>query len=293
LAVRAKKIASVRCKGRDMRENERYENGLLTVRFIGPELNTRGVSIYDLSTTLLALQRIIHKAYLAQNDRLQKGAYPDKKERAILALQIGERRRASDAFALLSILNEPAVQATISRVIDWVGSALTSYYLTRVVQDIGSIKNPQQQNLISSIYPEALQLSQRIDAVGGVEAISLGSPGLGQEVVAVFDERNKDYISSLKGETALGTRQEIEGKVYKLYPASNIVAIRRGGGSTVNVFLNENDFHEIRYRQERSPRYSFNGWPRYKFGVETKAITEFEAGSIRYISKNEQEAEGE
>src|SRR5690606_19685943 len=112
---------------------ESYENGLLTIRFIGEELHVRGVSIYDLSTSLLAVQRIMHKAYLAQEGRLEKGAFPDKEEREILALQLGERRRASDAFALVSLLSDPAIQAQVSKVVDWVCGGLISYYTGKVI----------------------------------------------------------------------------------------------------------------------------------------------------------------
>ena len=45
-----------------MRDREKYENGLFTLRFTGEGLSEHGVSIYDFASTLLALQRIINKA---------------------------------------------------------------------------------------------------------------------------------------------------------------------------------------------------------------------------------------
>ena len=70
-----------------MQARERYENGLFTIRFIGENLSARGVSIYDLSLSLLAIQRIVHKAHLSLEDKLIKGAFPSKEERQQLALQ--------------------------------------------------------------------------------------------------------------------------------------------------------------------------------------------------------------
>ena len=42
------------------------ERALLTIRFVGPELQTRGMPIYELGTAFVALQRIVNKAYLAE-----------------------------------------------------------------------------------------------------------------------------------------------------------------------------------------------------------------------------------
>lgn len=47
-----------------MQNRERYENGILTIRFTGEALGVHGVSIYDLGEALLAIQRIVHKAHL-------------------------------------------------------------------------------------------------------------------------------------------------------------------------------------------------------------------------------------
>ncbi|MDF5575772.1 hypothetical protein P3717_23255 [Vibrio parahaemolyticus] len=94
-----------------MQEREKYENGLFTIRFIGDDLDKRGVSIYDLGESLIAFQRIINKAYLAQEDRLVKGAFPSSEERQHLALQIGQRKEPpmdspSFQYWLIHILNK-------------------------------------------------------------------------------------------------------------------------------------------------------------------------------------------
>lgn len=91
----------------------RYEESLLTVRFVGPNLDTVGVGIYDLGLTLVAFQRLVHKAYLMSQNRMGKGAFPQKHERQGLALQIGERTRKSDAFGLIPIVTNPAVLQTL------------------------------------------------------------------------------------------------------------------------------------------------------------------------------------
>jgi hypothetical protein len=266
-----------------LNEREKYENGLFTVRFIGEDLKTHGVNIYDLSHSLLAIQRIVHKAHLSIEDRLVKGAFPNKEARKNLALQIGERRRTSDAFALVPLLADPTVQEYLKKLADYVFSGIAGYYVGDVLDRVKKEKDQNKQIFIGSIYTEVANIVNRIDASGGVEAISLGSPALNRETMAAFTSDTKDYLSELKSQYFLGNYQEIRGRVYKLYPASRIVAIRRSGGRTVSVFLSPEDFDRIRYHKESNPLFSFKGRPRYQFGVETKAISEFDADEIEYM----------
>lgn len=266
-----------------MKNRERYENGLFTLRFVGEELKARGVSIYDLSHCLLAIQRIVHKAHLSIDDRLMKGAFPDKEERQFLALQIGERRRESDAFALIPIITDARFQEYLLKLADYVFSGIVGYYVGDVLTRVKGERDPNKQIFIGSIYTEVANIVNRVDASGGVEGISLGAPALGKPTIAAFDLQSKDYLATLKNQYFLGDYQQIKGRVYKLYPASNIVAIRRAGGRTVSIFLNDQDFDRIRYHRETNPLFLFSGRPRYQFGVETKAISEFEADQIEHI----------
>jgi hypothetical protein len=266
-----------------MQRRERFENGLYSIRFVGEELRHRGVSIYDLSSSLLALQRIVHKAHLALEDRLMKGAFPEKEDRRRLALQIGERRRESDAFALLPILSDPQVQQYMAKLADYVFSGIVGYYVGDVLKRVQREKDLNKQIFIGSIYTEVANIVNRVDASGGVEGINIGAPSSGRETIASFDSDSKDYLSSIKGEIVLGDYQKLKGRVYKLYPASKIVAIRRGGGRTVSVFLDPSDFERIRYHRESNPTFLFKGRPRFQFGVETKVVSEFVADEIEYV----------
>lgn len=268
-----------------MNRREKFENGIFTIRFIGPELQAHGVSIYDLSHSLLSIQRIVHKAHLAITDSLIKGAFPDKQARQILALQVGERRRESDAFALIPMLSDPTVQEYIIKVAEYVISGVVSYYVADVLGSLKKEKDNNKKIFIGSIYTEVANIVNRIDTSGGVESISLGSPALNKKTIASFNAESKQYLSDIKGEMFLGSYEEIKGRVYKLYPASKIVAIRRGGGRTVSIFLSDEDFDSIRYHKESNPLFIFKGHPRYQFGVKTKVITEFEADEIEYLDK--------
>ena len=154
-----------------MREREKYENGIFTVRFIGEDLDKHGVSIYDLSQTLLAMQRIVHKAYLAQNERLEKGAFPNKEERESLALQLGERRRASDAFALIPLLTDPTVQTTIKQVADYVISGIVGYFVGDVIDRARKEPDGEKQIFIGSIYGEVVNIASYSVKAGDTVAV--------------------------------------------------------------------------------------------------------------------------
>jgi hypothetical protein len=263
-----------------MRNHERFDSALLSLRFGGEELNHRGVSIYDLSHVLLATQRIFHKAWLAQEGRLTKGAFPDAAHRKELALQLGERRRGSDVFALVPILLDPMVQSGLTKLADYVLSGMVGYYVGDVIKRVQGEKDSDKQAFITSIYAEVAVINNRVGGSGGVESIGFGEPRSGRDTVASFDSGTKDYLASIKGEVALGTFQEVKGRVYKFYPASRIAVIKRSGGRNVSIFLKEDDFNRIRYHAEKNPTFLFKGWPRYQFGVETAAISEFVADSI-------------
>lgn len=262
------------------RPREAYENGIFTVRFMGEGLDEHGVSIYDLAQTLLAMQRIVHKAFLAQSERLEKGAFPNKEEREQLALQLGERRRTSDAFALVPLLADPSTHQLLQQIADYVISGIVGYYVGDVLKRARAERDPDKQIFIGSIYSEVVNIVNRVDATGGVEAISIGAPALGHETVAAFTPQSKEYLGSLRGEVYLGRKMNIKGKVYKMYPSSKIVSIRRAAGKKVDIFLNEEDFEAIRYHPEENPYFVFHGRPRYQLGIETKEITNFEAESI-------------
>ena len=272
-----------------MEERERYENALFTIRFYGEGLKTRGVSIYDLSHSLLAIQRIVHKAHLSIQNKLIKGAFPDKEDRQTLALQIGERRRGSDVFALIPILSDAQTQEYLKQIASYIIPAIVAYYTNDVLNYIRGERNKNQQIFIGSIYTEVTNIVNRIDASGGVDTISLGTPTLERETIAAFDADTKEYLKSIKDEYFLGEYQTIKGRVYKFYPASKIVAIRGSGGRVVSIFLSADDFNTIRYHRENRPLFLFRGHPRYPLGVETISLSEFEADEIEHVNDNDEE----
>jgi hypothetical protein len=268
-----------------LKQREKYENAILTARFVGEGIDEQGVAIYDFASTLLSLQRIINKAHLSLEGRLRKGAFPDRQARTRISLSIGERRRASDAFALIPFLTDPTTLNYLKKLADYVASGLVGYYVGDVIKRIKGENDEDKQLFIGAIHADVVNIVNRIDAAGGVERIEIGAPTQTKPVLLEFDESKKGYINTLANEYYLGRAQTIEGAVYRLYPNSLIVTIRRSGGRKVNVFLDQVNFDKIRYNKADELQIKFNGRPRYKFGIESLAITNFEAASLEFIPK--------
>ena len=127
----------------------------------------------------------------------------------------------------------------------------------------------------------------RVGAFGSVETISLGAPTFDRETIAAFNYDTKIYLKSIQDEYFLGDYQTIKGRVYKFYPASNIVAIHGSDNRAIAIFLSNEDFHKVRYHRENRPLFLFRGHPRYRFGVETISVSEFEADEIEHIDNEE------
>jgi hypothetical protein len=132
-----------------MRDREKYENGIFTLRFTGKGLSEHGVSIYDFATSLLAIQRIINKAHLSLEGRLTKGAFSAKRDRERLSLSIGERRRTSDAFALVPLLTDPTTLEYAKKIADYVASGIVGYFVGDVIKRVnGEIDENKQQFMV-------------------------------------------------------------------------------------------------------------------------------------------------
>ena len=262
---------------------KRYEESLFTVRFVGPELNTVGVGIYDLGLTLVAFQRLVHKAYLAKTDSVRKGAFPEKNRRQELALQIGERRRESDAFGLIPIITDPMALQTLKYCADAVFNGVVGYYSGKVLERLKTEKDETKKLFIGSIYSEVTNIIGRIDGGAAIHGIEINAPSLQNAKPLLFDETKKEQINSLRNERFLGQAQEITGDVFKLYPHSGIVSIRVSKRGKCTVFLEPDLFDKIRYAEPGQSKVKFTGRPRYALGVETKAITEFEAYAIEFV----------
>jgi hypothetical protein len=190
---------------------------LLAIRFIGPELNSRSLPIYELGTALVAIQRIIQKSSLYAEGRLEKGAHLDSEERERLALQIVDHRKGSDLWSLAPYLTNPAYGPILQGLVVAGFGALTAYAWKKVLTDK---KPPPNQVLIVNIYPEVKSLTDRIGNIGGVEAIELSSPMNSRVDPINLTVDVQKYVREVEHGRVLGEKTRITGYITRLYPQS-------------------------------------------------------------------------
>ncbi len=255
---------------------------VLSVRFVGDRLERHGMPIFGLGHVFISMQRLIYKAYLAQNKKLAKGKYPEKEAREMLSLQIGCHEKGSDFFGLTPVFSDPTAVAGIKCAIDFAFNGILSYAFARVLEEIRREPDKNKQIYIGSIQADVVNIINRLDNVGGFDSIEVGSPKYAHDKVAIFSEKSKSYIRGLAEEFFLGDIQTISGEVFKLYPNISMVEIRRVSAKKCKIFLSPEDFDSIRYKKIQSPNITVMGRPRYYIGMKRQAFADFEAYSVEF-----------
>ena len=105
----------------------------LWLKFSGELLDVRSVPIYELGDTLIALQRIVYKASIQSNNRLNKYAQLTQDERKRLALQIAGKEKSSDLYALVPFMADAAVRQYLISLLKMSLGALGRYALKSVI----------------------------------------------------------------------------------------------------------------------------------------------------------------
>ena len=255
-----------------------YDNSLIRIRFIGENLERRSVPIYELGVSLVAIQRLIHKAHLSRTQRLVRTNFPSKEERMNLALQLGERRRASDGYALVPVDGDEA--GYLSELTEYSLRNILAYGSRRDFELFREIEDERKLYIINT-YNQIENLAQRIGNVGGIEAIEISGETENPVPAVYITEQTTELLRDVKGQQFRGVLTEIHGSVTDLYPANN----------TIKLFLNEelrsiairltpDQFDTIRYSRIRNPEIHVVGWPLHKMGVESLKYDTFEARAV-------------
>jgi hypothetical protein len=105
---------------------------VIRVKFIGSALDLRGVPIYELGKSLVAIQRMVHKARMLEKRNEARRPFLTFDERAQFALQIAERHRGSDEYGLTAFFANPITSNAIGNYIGWIMAALSAYAVRTV-----------------------------------------------------------------------------------------------------------------------------------------------------------------
>jgi hypothetical protein len=263
--------------------NEPQTTEVLSIRFVGDALKTRGVAIYDLAQSLISLQRIIHKAHLAEEKRLNDTPVAFRKDREILTLRLGERRRNSDEFGLVTYLTDPALVSVMGTVVSSLITGLILYAHQRsVASRDGTTAPPVVFNI--SIYNQVVDLVNRVNAVGGVEKIEIRGSKDGTPQTVTLDESTQRYVRGLRNSLVAGETRELQGRVKELKTAYSSITIT-DGMRTIEIRLPETEFHKVRYSPAKHPWVNVRGRPIYRLGVEGDTFERFDADVVISIEE--------
>jgi hypothetical protein len=265
------------------------EEPSLLLKFSGEGLDVRSIPIYELGDTLVAVQRIIHKTFLFENDRLKKRAQLTQDERQRLSLQISERRKSSDVYALIPFAADPALQQYVLTLLKVGLGTLAKYALKSVLSDdtkpkAGSTainaRDVQGSVLVGAIYAETVQITNHINNIGGIDSIEfIPSSGLNISTVKLTTDTQK-YVRDIANESYRADPDEIVGYVTRLHPNRLLAEIKLAPSRYVKVGLDEESFRFVRYETEPEQQLRFKGRPVVKLGKDLSTFQDFEAESV-------------
>jgi len=259
----------------------------LWLKFSGEDLDVRSIPIYELGDTLVAVQRIIHKTFLFENDRLKKHAQLTQDERKRLSLQISERRKSSDLYALIPFAVDPALQQYLLTLLKVGLGTLSKYALKSVLSPEPKSGNTSIQArdvegsvLVGAIYAETVQITNHINNIGGIDSIELiPSSTLNISSVKLTPE-TQTYVREIANESYRGEPDEIVGYVTKMSPNRLLAEIKLAPSRYVKVGLSEEDFDFVRYQTVAEQQLRFKGRPVVRLGKDLSTFQEFEAESV-------------
>jgi hypothetical protein len=269
-------------------------NETILLKFSGENLDLRSVPIYELGDTLVAVQRILHKAFLFENGRLTKHAQLTQIERKQLSLQINERRKSSDVYALIPFLSDPINQHYLVPLLK-IGMGALSKYALQTVFSKRSTEGHEKASInardiegslfVGAIYADTVQITNHIHNIGGVESIELTPEG-GLDVPAIkFTQDTQKYVRDLANQSFRGESQEIVGNVTRLIPNRLIAEVKLAPARYVKVGLAEDAFLFVRYNTEQDQLLRFRGYPISRLGEDLKTFREFEAHFVERVRK--------
>ncbi|MBL8199862.1 MAG: hypothetical protein JNK40_02730 [Chromatiales bacterium] len=256
----------------------RITENLLSIAFEGEGLATRSVPIYELASSLVAIQRIVHKTALFEEGKLDKGIRLPPKRREHLALQIVSHRKGSDLWGLGPYLSDPATGPILQGLVVAGLVAAGAYIHKRIGTQQPA---PRNQLLVVNIYPEIKQLADRVGNIGGIDRITLQGPSDRTGQGLSIDADTQGYIRELEFQLVPGKRITISGVVTKLLPQSYRLDIEDAPGHYIRVVLDPTLFEKVRRLRVLIGReIRFHGIPQYKLGDPDGGIHEFHADRI-------------
>ena len=261
----------------------KYDESLIRVRFIGDDLENRSIPIYELGLSLIAIQRLVHKAFLLKAKRLTHSNFPSKGERIRLALQLSGRKRASDGYAFDPVYPQISDSRGLQEITDIMLRNVAAYASVRDFERFKTLDDDRRLYVIN-VYNQISDLATRIGNIGGIESIEVSTSASSNVPAVHITSETVDLVRTVKGKLMQGLRSTITGTVTDLMPnTKNIRLMTQEFPRQITVRLSASDFDKIRYSAYQSLFLQITGWPMHKMGVESLKYEVFEADGIEFL----------
>ena len=263
------------------------KEGVLQIRFIGDNLETRSIPIYELGQVLISIQQIVYKTYLYKEDCLEsRGLTRQKREQ--LALQISYHEKGSDIYGITSFISDPIVSGILVEVLKAMG-----VYAVRKLINILKKRKPDKKELeelpaarlhSAFIFEQVLNIFKRIKSIGNISVIEMSIKHGMESYKIELKTDTKKNVRDLRNEIILGENEEIiEGIVTRLYLIPKIAYVLTEDDIHVKIKLTVDDFDKIRSIDNFDKAIKFIVRPKYRFGMERLKTDEYEAESVEII----------
>ena len=214
----------------------------LSIRFEGPGLKTDGLPISELGEALIAVQRLVYKAYLVSTKKDTVHISLSNMERQKYALQIATRKHGSE-FVLMNWLSntihDPIAQDLIKEMMILLIGATGSYMKkdlkirlkrlnekpnskARSVDELAVRMYPEIQELVSHIgtamaeeKPRFVKKGKRVKKIQTPRVTSFSISIAGSKRPIVFDQKVRNYVKKMENLTVYGDVKTIYGMVDK------------------------------------------------------------------------------
>ena len=251
----------------------------IQIHFKGKSLDDRSVPIYELGESLIAIQRIVQRAYLIVSENDQQKSIHRVSTRENLALQIVRQEKGSDVYILDWFMK--AVAAIPPGVIEKTLELLFSAGVTFVTEQvIGRNGLNRKASLLLNDY---LVLSNRIGTVGKIEEIEIYVKNKKDPII--ISKKMKEYISHIREETITKRDLSFIGAVTTVHVTSRqfVDVLPDKFAHRVKVTVaNSDDFDMILETSAKNKKanYRFNGFTQIKPGEDPVFFETFIATEI-------------
>jgi hypothetical protein len=235
------------------------------------------VPIYELGETLIALQRIVHKAYLYTEGEYQPGRKLAPLDRKALALCIGGHKKGSDVYEIYQFLTDPDGLDVAKQLIPMALAGIGAYIAQKILSK--KQQEPQLNIFIQSIHKEVTVIADRVGNVGDIERVEISSPVAKDKTPIAIDAETRDYIRSLYGKAHFGDITKISGVLTKLLTRRLEIELEVGPRERVRVSLEEELFRKIRYSRV-GDHITLKAQPVIRFAEGGRRLRQYEAVKI-------------